>query len=482
MIRKLVRDLASIYWPTYPTVLVYMLQGSEYRQRPYLQWVHRTDDFRRVMRRRNLEYTRAARLLLLVLRAGIGLHIIAGLALICLGIWHNLPGGVPFGLALILAYPFVWAYLMVIPLMIGRQFISQPKEQQRIAASEKIFAAHPGIIIAVAGSYGKTTMKELLHTVLSEGLQVAATPANKNVSTSHARFASKLGGSEDVLIIEYGEGEPGDVARFARLTHPTHAVITGLAPAHLDRYKTLQAAGEDIFSLGDSAANVYVNDESPSCKPFLKKSYQLFNASGALGWKIEHVAIDLEGTSFTLKKGRQALRLHSGLLGQHHLGFLAFCAALALEFGLSETQVTKGIAKTQPFEHRMQPYQLNGAWIIDDTYNGNLEGIRAGTQLLHDLPAAKRKIYVTPGLVDQGEETERVHHEMGRLIARAKPDVVVLMQNSVTRDIQAGLKNGHYEGELQLETNPLEFYTNLAHFVATGDLVVMQNDWTDNYA
>ncbi len=128
----------------------------------------------------------------------------------------------------------------------------------------------------------------------------------------------------------------------------------------------------------------------------------------------------------------------------------------------------------------MQPYQLAGAWIVDDTYNGNLEGIRAGTQLLAELDA-RRKIYVSPGLVDQGEETEHVHFEMGQLIAVAKPDLVVLMQNSVTQYIETGLKQARFKGELQIETNPLEFYTNLTHFVATGDLVVMQNDWTDNY-
>ena len=169
------------------------------------------------------------------------------------------------------------------------------------------------------------------------------------------------------------------------------------------------------------------------------------------------------------------------MLGRHHLGFLALVAALALELGLTEKQVQAGIAKTKPFEHRMQPYQLAGAWVIDDTYNGNLEGIRAGTQLLKDLKA-KRKIYVTPGLVDQGEETERVHREAGELIAAAQPDLVVLMQNSVTKFIEQGLKTGGFKGELRIETNPLDFYTNLTHFVATGDLVVMQNDWTDNYA
>lgn len=479
----MIQNLLSLYRPDYPKVLVYMLQSSEYHAGPYLKWLGRTKDFSRVMQRRTLEPTRPARLLLLALRSGMLLQIIAGLLLIYADIWHDTAGGAAFGAALIVSYPFVWAYLAVVPLLMGRELSARPKERKAVSRSEELFARHKGIKIAVAGSYGKTTMKELLKTVLNEGLDVAATPANKNVSISHARFATKLNGEEDVLIIEYGEGEPGDVARFTRLTHPTHAIITGLAAAHLDRYKTVQAAGEDIFAVADylKGEHVYVNDESPDIGPFLRDSYEPFDQKGALGWKVTEVKTDLDGTAFTLKKGTGSLKLKSGLLGRHHIGFLALVAGLALQLGLTEQQVQSGIAKTRPFEHRMQPYQLAGAWIIDDTYNGNLEGIRAGTELLKALPA-KRKIYVTPGLVDQGEETARIHRNVGELIADAKPDLVVLMQNSVTDFIKQGLKTGNFKGEMRTEADPLDFYSNLKHFVAGGDLVIMQNDWTDNYA
>lgn len=479
----MIREFISIYLPSYPTVLVYMLQSTEYQEKPYLKWVWRTKDFTTVMNRRTLDRTKAAKMLLLALRVGILFEILAGLLLIYLGLFNGLVGGLVFGICVILLYPLIWSHLLVVPLFLGRWFISGPNDAKLVAASEQIFATHPGIKIAVAGSYGKTSMKELLLTVLSQGKKVAATPANKNVSVSHARFASKLEGDEDILIIEYGEGEPGDVARFAKLTHPTHAVITGLAPAHLDKYKTLQAAGEDIFAVAEhlKGKHVYVNQDSPESKPFIKKGYQTFSNDGALGWKTSGVKVGLHGTDFTLKKGKKPLKLHSGLVGHHQVGFLAFVAAFALEQGLTEKQVTDGIAQTHPFEHRMQPYELSGAWIVDDTYNGNLEGIRAGTQLLKELDA-KRKIYVTPGLVDQGEETEKVHVEVGRLIAAADPDLVVLMQNSVTDFIAKGLKEGKFKGDLRLETDPLSFYTSLNHFVAAGDLVVMQNDWTDNYA
>jgi UDP-N-acetylmuramyl pentapeptide synthase len=479
----MIRSLISMYLPSYPKVLVYMLQGSEYKTKPYLTWLHRTKDFSAVMQRRTLERTKPARVLLLALRLGIALQLIIGIVLIYLGIWHHLAGGIVFGAAVIVCYPLLWAYLLLLALGLGRALVEGPAEQQATKQSRTEFAKHSAIKIAVAGSYGKTTMKELLNTVLSQGLNVAATPANKNVARSHAQFAKKLSGDEDVLIIEYGEGAPGDVGRFAEVTQPTHAVITGLAPAHLDQYKTLQAAGEDIFSVASylDGKNVYVNNDSDSVKPFLKSSYKLFDHTGALGWKTSNIHVSLEGTSFYLEKGKESLHLHSDLIGKHQVGYLSLVASLALSLGLSDKQVIDGIAKTKPFEHRMQPYQLSGAWIVDDTYNGNLEGIAAGTQLLKDL-SAKRKLYVTPGLVDQGDEKERVHIQVGKLIAAAEPDLVVLMRNSVTEYIETGLKQGHYSGKVQIESNPLEFYTNLTHFVASGDLVVMQNDWTDNYA
>ncbi|HEY5668108.1 MAG TPA: Mur ligase family protein [Candidatus Saccharimonadales bacterium] len=480
----MLKGLFSLYWWRYPSALVYMLQSTEYQAAPYLAWYWKTTDFTKVTYRRTLDRTKAASLLLLALRLGMLLEILAGFALVALWRWHGLVGGWQFGVALILAYPLVWAHLAVVPLVLGRWLVVKPKQRRLIRASEAIFAKHPGVRLAIVGSYGKTSMKELLLTVLSVGKKVAATPANKNVAISHAYFARKLQEDEDIVIIEYGEGAPGDVARFAKVTHPTHAVITGVAPAHLDHYKTVERAADDIFSVADFVdhGKVYVNAESKLAYARTEgKDYQLYDQQGALGWKVSDVDVSLEGTSFVLSKGNRKLHLHSKLLGRHQVGPLALAAALAAEFGLTDEQIKAGIAVTAPFEHRMQPYPLQGAWIIDDTYNGNIEGIRVGTALLRELPA-KRKIYVTPGLVDQGKEAKRVHEEMGKLIAQASPDIVVLMKNSATDPIMRGLRAAGFSKEIVVEDDPLSFYTNLQAFVAAGDVVLMQNDWTDNYA
>ena len=480
----MIQTILSPYLPSYVSTLVYMLQNTEYQPLPYLTWYWRTQNFGHVMRRRRLVPTRAARLLMLVLAIGMLLQICLGLFMIYLWYRYSYAGDWAFGLALLVSYPIVWAHLIVVPLVLGRLLIIHPLEVRAVVQSERIFRQHPAMRLAITGSYGKTSMKELLLTVLSAGKTVAATPANKNVATSHAAFARSLTGREDILLIEYGEGAPGDVARFARTTHPTHAVITGVAAAHLDRYKTVDAAGKDIFSVANALADkhqVYVNGESPAAAPFLQPEFNTYDQHGALGWKVSSVRVSLAGLDFTLKKGKRALGLTSHLLGRHQLGPLSLAAALAAEFGIDEQAIIAGVAKTVPFEHRMQPYQLNGGWVIDDTYNGNIEGVRAGTALLKEL-AAKRKLYVTPGLVGQGKETAAIHEEMGRLIADSTANVVVLMRNSVTDAIRQGLEAAGFTGEVRIETNPLEFYTSLGHFIAAGDVVLMQNDWPDNYA
>jgi UDP-N-acetylmuramoyl-tripeptide--D-alanyl-D-alanine ligase len=383
----------------------------------------------------------------------------------------------------ILLAPLVWAHLVIVPLIIARQYIIMPRIARMEKATSEILKNHPATKIAVAGSYGKTTMKEMLTTVLSEHLKVASTPGNKNVASAHYDFAVSLRGDEDVLIVEFGEGRPGDVERFADVIGPDIAVITGVAPAHLDQYGTVDAAARDIFSLARKVepTDTYVNDESGPARDFITPGQLAFSRKGVDGWLVSGETIDIHGTHFTLAKGDVSINISSSLIGAHLIGVMATTAAIAHQLGISQKDIESGFSRTKPYKHRMQPYKLAGAWIIDDTYNGNIQGVKAGLELLSAV-TAKRKMYVTPGLVEQGKETEKIHEEMGSTIAAANPDIVVLMKNSTTQHIRDGLQGAGFTGEVIVQSEPLKFYTNLDQFVAAGDVVLLQNDWTDNYA
>lgn len=478
----IVEAIVSLYGPRIARTIVYMLQATEYQVAAYLRWLWRTNNFGRVMHRRTLVMTRPAKLLLIVVGVGMSLQYIVAILLALRAADTESQSLILVALSIFLITPILWAHLVVLPLLLGRWLIIKPYYGWQIRRSARIFAAHPAVKLAVAGSYGKTTMKEILLKVLSQGKKVAATPANKNVAISHAQFAKGLAGDEEILIIEYGEGAPGDVARFVRITKPDLGIITGVAPVHLDKYKSLKQAGEDIFTLARylKDKNIYVNGESTAARLFIKKSHAIYDSQHVAGWTVQNIKSSLRGLHFTLNKDKTSLNLKSSLLGRHQVGPLALAAVIAHQFGLSKEQIEAGITKVQTFEHRMQPYQLSGAWIIDDTYNGNIEGMLAGLQMLKELPA-RRKVYITPGLVDQGEETPQVHRQLGEAIAETAPQKVVLMKNSVTDYILEGIKEGNYDGDLVIEEDPLGFYTNLSHFVAAGDLVLMQNDWPDNY-
>ncbi len=477
------KDYLSIYKPSFPSTVVYMLQATEYQSSAYYAWLHRTLNFDTVSYRKSLIKTKATKGLLALFWLGMLAQTIWG---IYLGYHAYHRNHSPITIAIIVVFllsaPVVWAQIIVVPLELARLLIIKPLAYLNIRKSAKIFARHNGVKIAIAGSYGKTTMKEILGSVLSSGLVVAATPGNKNVSSSHAEFAKTLTGKEDILLLEYGEGRPGDIARFSRVTKPDIGIITGLAPAHLDKYKSLKQAGEDIFSLSKYVTKneVYVNADSPETKAFIEQGQIKFSESGVDGWQASRVSLSIQGTSFNLTKNNKTLKLKTKLIGRHLVGPIALAVHLATEAGIDEAKIIAEVAKLEAFEHRMQPKQLKGAWVIDDTYNGNIEGMFAGLQLLKELKA-KNKIYVTPGLVDQGDETVKVHMELGKAIAKANPDLVVLMKNSVTDYIDQGIRMSSYQGKVRIEEDPLEFYTNLEHFVAEGDLVLMQNDWPDNY-
>jgi UDP-N-acetylmuramoyl-tripeptide--D-alanyl-D-alanine ligase len=435
------------------------------------------------MKRRKLKLTQKVKLL----RATLWLMWCVLIAAIAVSVYfgnmtQNYVWGL-IGLGIITMLPFVLAYGIVIPLLIGRVLIQAPRERALIASASKIFETHAGRHIAIAGSFGKTTAKEILATVLSEGLSVAATPGNMNTPIGISRFARRLTGKEEVLIVELGEERAGDVARLAKLTRPDMGVITGINEAHLQSFRTLDRTVGAIFELVDylgsrpvykNRANTLVAEHTAKDDPYL------FDAHGANGWVVSEIKTSLHGTTFVVSKGDKKIHAHTKLVGLQTIGITIAAIAIADELGLSAKQITAGLAKVEPFEHRMQPRELHGAWIIDDTYNGNSDSVRDGLKFLKSVDA-KRRIYVTPGLVEQGSKTEEVHNTIGRQAAKSA-NMVVLMKNSVTDYIVNGLKKADFKGELLIVEDPLEFYTNLEHFIAAGDVVLMQNDWTDNYA
>jgi UDP-N-acetylmuramoyl-tripeptide--D-alanyl-D-alanine ligase len=501
MLRALTR-----FHPRLVSSLVYMLQASEYESERYLAWVRRVDDFRSVQKRGRLRYTPKASALLVA-----GWVIVVAWAIVmlnteCLPFLLNTRCStfLRWFIALlgIAALPFALPRALLAPLFLLR-VAQAPIERRIIKKAQRKIRESRAIKIAIAGSFGKTTMKEILRTILAEGKKVAATRGNANTPIGISRFVGTLDGSEEIIIFEFGEYYPGDIAALCALVEPDIGIVTGVNEAHIERFKTLERTTKTIFELAEYLGEkpLYVNGESPraaaaaqcqksGCLPSGQHpdvghiGHKMYSRQGVADWRVSEETTGIEGTRFTLTltraHGAGTIEAVSGLLGLHQIGPLAAAAAIAFELGLSAAEIESGIRKTRPFEHRLEPKrEIPGVVTIDDTYNGNPDGARAAIEFLRSVEA-RRRIYVTPGFVEMGERSKQVHEELGRTLASVA-DVVVLVRNSSTPHIARGLTAAGFKGQLLWYSDALAMYAALPMLTLPGDVVLLQNDWPDGY-
>jgi len=476
----MIKDFLSRYRPQYLRSLIYMLQASEYHAGEYLTWYSKVKDFSSVERRKRLVKTPKATLLLALADA---LAVVLLAASFSMFWFLPMPMSLILCAVIILVAPYLMAYGIILPLIAAEFIIQKPLIFFELRRARKTLEKNKAIKIAIAGSFGKTSMREILKTVLSANKKVAAPPENRNTPLGIAEFIKWLSGDEEILIFELGEYYPGDVRDLCRVARPDWGFVTGVNEAHLEKFKTLDRTAKTIFEIREflNEEKLYVNDESAFAKKYAVANNLLYGRGGVGGWRVEGAKTGLDGTSLVLIKNDSRIEAHSKLLGLHNIGPLAAAVDIAFKLGLSPMQIEEGIKMTKPFDHRLTPRtDAHGVVTLDDSYNGNPDGVRVVIDFLASL-TGHRRFYVTPGLVEMGSRTEVVHREIGKWLAAAGIEKTILIRNSVTPYIEAGLKEGNYKGEIIWFDDALAAFAALPLMTAKGDVVLLQNDWPDQY-
>ncbi|OHA94247.1 MAG: hypothetical protein A3A96_01785 [Candidatus Zambryskibacteria bacterium RIFCSPLOWO2_01_FULL_39_39] len=491
------KKFLSKYSLKYPRSLVYMLQASEYNIVEFLDWFRRVKDFAKVEERKTLVKTIKASLLYAI---AWNLFILSfAIAIASLWFFEGVRSLLVF-LVIFLFAPYLTLYLLSLCTFLLNS-VQRPIERIIINKAKEKLQNHKALKIGIAGSFGKTTMKEIIKTVLEGSKNVAATPDNKNTPLGIARFVESLDGDEEILIFEMGEYYEGDIKKLCEIISPDIGVITGVNEAHLDKFKNIERTAKTIFELADflskkEGTKVYVNKESRSAsesaahiknenKPFPKVIYYGHGGieEGGGNWKVEGAETNLSGTSFILKNNKEeGVVVRSKLLGLHQIGPLAVASHIAQSLGIKLEKIELGLKNTKPFKHRMEPREdAGGVLVIDDSYNGNPDGVKVAIEFLKEIKD-KRRFFITPGLVEMGRKTEEVHREIGKELANTGIEKVVLIRNSVTPFIEAGLKENNFKGEVIWFESSLECFSSLPKRTINNDLLLYQNDWPDNYS
>jgi UDP-N-acetylmuramoyl-tripeptide--D-alanyl-D-alanine ligase len=369
--------------------------------------------------------------------------------------------------------------------------------QQFLNAAQKKLADWQPRVIGVAGSFGKTSTKYFLDTILSTKYPSLKTPGSFNTPMGICRVINEqLTQRHKVFIVEMGTYRKGDVSEIARFVKPSVGIISSIGPEHMERFKTLdnvKAANYELIECLPQKGIAVINLDSPESRELYQK------AIAANRWKVvgfsldkmpdsnlwaEDIACNKEGTSFTLVSATgERVGAKSRLLGRHAVSNIVGAATIALELGLSLKEIAAAIPRLEPAEHRLQLLHnnANGVTIIDDAYNSNPEGAREALNVLAQFTGGSR-ILITPGMVELGHLHETENEAFGARAAKVC-DYVILVGPKQTAPIARGLAGANFPADKTFVVKNLTEATGqLGKILKPGDTVLFENDLPDQYA
>ena len=345
------------------------------------------------------------------------------------------------------------------------------------------------IRIGITGSWGKTSVKFILGTILEEKYHTLVTPASFNTPMGVTKvIRSQLEPGHRVFIAEMGARHVGDIKEMCRLVHPSIGILTSVGPQHLDTFRTVDRVARTKYELFDALpqdGKAFFADDEDICRKLYDKTTGEKHLTGLDPAYDEVTAEEIqyspEGTKFVLCTACSRTECETQLLGELNIRNILLCACVALNLGLTPEQIARGIRRIHPVEHRLQLIRYPGGLnVIDDAFNSNIRGARQAFEVLKQFPS--RRIVVTPGMVELGEREYEMNHEFGTFMAGCC-DTAILVGRKRSEAIAAGLREkGMPESAVRVVSSLDEATALLRKISGPGDTVLFENDLPDNYS
>lgn len=363
-------------------------------------------------------------------------------------------------------------------------------KNKRIVSAQKKLRNYPNlIIIGITGSYGKTSVKEILYTLLSEKYKVLISDGNKNTPLWISELIlEKLNDSYDVFIVEMGAYIPWDIKQLCDLVHPSIWILTGITLQHLERFWNIENIINTKYELIESLPKTWlwvIDISNENAKIWLERRKSSMKKS-----ILDNIITINNIEDFKYIDGCKWLEytydnniIQTALLASHSINAINICYEVAKFLWMDTKSILTGISKILPVVHRMQPiYNPNtDVWVIDDTYNGNFEGFKSGINFLGWISVLWKKIYLTPGIAELWKESNAIHYEIGKKLSKVA-DLVLLIKNHTTASIMQWLvDNWFLKKNIIIYPNTMTAHDSLWKILDKWDIILFQNDWTDNY-
>jgi len=313
-------------------------------------------------------------------------------------------------------------------------------------------------VVAITGSNGKTTTKELTAAVLSVRFRVLKSEGSLNNQWGVPLTLLRLAPEHEALVIEIGMSALGEIAALAAIAQPTIGVLTNIGPVHLEFLGSLEAVqkakGELVRTIGPEGT-VVLNADDPLVLALAKEArgrVVTFGFEASAHVRARGVARDKSALAFTLVIGVSSAPVSLPLAGRHNVSNALAAAAVGSLFGLAPREIAEGLGRARPAAHRLTWIDAGGTMILDDCYNANPSSVAAALETLVEEPGV-RTIAVLGDMLELGAAAEAAHLEVGRLAARLGVERLYgfgpLSRSTVSGARAAGLLTAHAVSDLE---------------------------------
>lgn len=347
---------------------------------------------------------------------------------------------------------------------------------QTLAAAVRRLWGKP--LIAITGSAGKTTTKEITAHLLSQKYRVLKSQGNLNNHFGLPLQLLRLKPEHEVAVFELGMSHAGEIDALAKIARPDVGVVTCIAPVHLESFASIAdiaRAKYELIAALPRGGTAILNADDPYVTQFGRDfhgnvvDFGIQNCSRCDVWAEAIEAKGESGTEFTLVSNGEKRPVRFPLLGRHNLLNALAASAAALQYGVSLSEIASALASVQPADKRGETLHLAGATIINDCYNSNPVALKAMMDVLATMPATRR-IVVAGEMLELGETGAQLHRECGAYAA-SRADWLIGVRG-LAKNIVEGAASAGVNAEF-VET-PAEAVDLLAEQLQSGDVVLMK--------
>ncbi len=367
------------------------------------------------------------------------------------------------------------------------------KQQAFLSEAKEILADYDPYVIGITGSYGKTSTKAILGSLLEAIEPTFWTPGSINTEMGITRqVRENLKRQQRLAIIEMGAYQIGSVAKLCRLTPPDAGLVTAVGVMHLERFGGVENIYKAKCELpqaidptgllvcnGDNSGSRKMASEYPKATTIL---YGLEPELGHLDCWMSDIVATMDGTTFNLHWHDEIYAGFTKLLGVPMLSNLVGAFAMCCALDKNPEYVIAAIRSIEPANNRLNLRKNGDGFILDDSYNSNPIGFASALEVLEGLPGG-RKILMTPGMVELGD-LQAAENRQVALKAAEVCDLVIVVGDTNKTDLLAGLQEGGLAGDKILTFDNRD--KALAHlmskeFKQPADMILIENDLPDLY-